>query len=195
VSTVDPDSTTRPAPGSDEEDLLLRLRREHRDAAGLLAAIQRRTGSEAGGAVDTVRELITDLVQHSVAERQHLLPLVRQYLPDGDAAAERIIAGQERLERELKLLEQLPVRGEFWIHLRIVENLVSQHAGEVERSVFTPLAAAVPADELQKLGRRAAQTSRIAPTHPHPHSPREGAALAAAAPGAGLVDRVRDLFS
>lgn len=192
-STAD-QSTTRPAPESDGEDLLLRLTREHRDAAGLVLALQRRTGSDAGDAVETARELITDLVRHSVSERIHLLPLVRRYVPEGDTAADRIDAGQQKLEYQLQQLERLPMKGDFWIHLKIVDALVTQHAGELESRVFPALAAACPADELRDAGARAAKTARTAPTHPHPHAPREGAALAAAAPGAGLVDRIRDLF-
>ena len=134
-------------------------------------------------------------MRHSVGERTHLVPLVREHLPDGDTVAARMDTGSTRLERELQALERLPMRGDFWIHLKIVESLVTQHAGELEQYVFPRIAAAVPADELAQLGRRAARTARVGPTHPHPNAPREGAALAAAAPGAGLVDRVRDLFT
>ncbi|WP_018333351.1 hemerythrin domain-containing protein [Actinomycetospora chiangmaiensis] len=192
-STAD-QSTTRPAPETDGEDLLLRLTREHRDAAGLVLALQRRTGSDAGDSVATARELITDLVRHSVSERIHLLPLVRRFVPEGDAAADRIDAGRQELEYQLQQLERLPINGDFWVHLEAVDALVAQHAGELESHVFPVLAAACPAEELADAGRRAARTARTAPTHPHPHTPREGAALAAASPGTGLVDKVRDLF-
>lgn len=193
--TTTPDETTaRTSSTGEDEDLLTRLVREHREASALLLGLQRRTGSEAGDSVDTARKLISDLVQHSVGERTHLVPLVREHLPDGDTVATRIEWGSERLEREMQQLERLPMRGDFWIHLKIVESLVSQHAGELEQYVFPRIAAAVPADRLSDLGHRAARTARTAPTHPHPNAPREGAALAAAAPGAGLVDRVRDMF-
>ena len=195
MTTTHDESTARTASEGEDEDLLTRLVREHREATALLAALQRRTGSEAGDSLDTVRALITDLVRHSVGERTHLVPLVREHLPDGDTVAARMETGSTRLERELQALERLPMRGDFWIHLKIVESLVTQHAGELEQYVFPRIAAAVPADELAQLGRRAARTARVGPTHPHPNAPREGAALAAAAPGAGLVDRVRDLFT
>ena len=195
MTTTHDESTARTASEGEDEDLLTRLVREHREATALLTALQRRTGSEAGDSLDTVRALITDLVRHSVGERTHLVPLVREHLPDGDTVAARMETGSTRLERELQALERLPMRGDFWIHLKIVESLVTQHAGELEQYVFPRIAAATPADELAQLGQRAARTARVGPTHPHPNAPREGAALAAAAPGAGLVDRVRDLFT
>jgi hypothetical protein len=195
MTTTHDETIDRASSGTEDEDLLTRLVREHREASALLVALQRRTGSQAGDSVDTVRELITDLVRHSVGERTHLVPLVREHLPDGDTVAERMAWGATRLEQELKALERLPMRGDFWMHLKIVESLVTQHAGELEQYVFPRIVAAVPADELAQLGQRAARTARIGPTHPHPNAPREGGALAAAAPGAGLVDRVRDLFS
>jgi hypothetical protein len=195
MTTTHDEATDRATTDREDEDLLTRLVREHREAAALLTALQRRTGSDAGDSVDTVRALITDLVRHSVGERTHLVPLVREHLPDGETVAARMETGSERLERELQQLERLPMRGDFWIHLKIVESLVTQHAGELEQYVFPRIAAATPADELAQLGQRAARTARVGPTHPHPNAPREGAALAAAAPGAGLVDRVRDLFT
>lgn len=195
MTTTHDQGTDRASSQGEDEDLITRLVREHREASTMLATIQRRTSAQADDAVDTVRELITNLVRHSVGERTHLVPLVREHLPDGDTVAARMEWGATRLEQELQQLERLPMRGDFWIHLKIVESLVSQHAGELEQYVFPLVVADTPADELADLGRRAARSARVGPTHPHPNAPREGAALAAAAPGAGLVDRVRDLFT
>jgi hypothetical protein len=165
------ESTTRPAPGSDDEDLLLRLTREHRDAAGLILALQRWSGAGAGDPAWTARELVTDLVRHSLAERIHLLPLVRRHLPGGEATAARIETGQQELEHQVQELDRLAVTADPLSHLTVVDALLTRHADELERHVFPALAAACPVEELRAAGARAA--------------PREGA---------GLVDRIRNLF-
>lgn len=184
-------STDRPAPGTDGEDLLLRLTREHRDAAGLVLALQRWRADGAGDPAGTARELVTDLVQHAADEREHLLPLVRRHLPEGDAIAGRIVAGHGRIEEQVLPLEHLSGDGDVRPRLEAVDALVARHAEDLERHVFPALDAACPAEELREAGVRAARTTRsarAAPTLSYPS--REGTGT----PGPGLVDRIRDLF-
>jgi hypothetical protein len=61
--------------------------------------------------------------------------------------------------------------------------------------LFPKLRQACSQQELMELGKKVQQTEKMAPTRPHPSSPSEGAALAALAPGVGLIDRVRDALS
>jgi hypothetical protein len=190
------DTATAPAPNSDDEDVITRLAREHRDVEGGFQAIEADFGHASDAVVENFRQVVADLVRQSVAEEVHLYPLVRERLEGGDAIADRMIWQNHEAEKTMKAMESLPLRGvDFWHQFKILTNLVRQHSGEQEMHLLPELRRVLSADELVDLGRKMAATERTAPTRPHPNSPTEGGALAALAPGAGLVDRLRDAFS
>jgi hemerythrin superfamily protein len=187
--------TTTP-PTAPSTDLIDVLSAEHREVEGLFAEIEARFGSSGAEVEDLVQRVVTRLVQHTVAEEVHLYPLVREVLPDGDALAAREIAEHDETERTMKRLESLKAKSaDYWMTYRILTNLVSQHVGEEEMYLFPALAAAVSKEDREQVGDRMISTEKTAPTRPHPDSPSEGGALAALAPGAGLVDRVRDAIT
>ena len=177
-------------------DFIEVLSAEHREVERLFAELEAHFGSSSAEVEDTAREVVTRLVEHTVAEEVHLYPLVREVLPDGDALAEREIAEHDATERTMKRLESLkPKSADFWMTYRILTNLVSQHVGEEEKYLFPALAATVSQEDREQIGDRMLSTEKTAPTRPHPDSPSEGGAQAALAPGAGLVDRVRDALT
>jgi hemerythrin superfamily protein len=191
--TTTPDAARQTARST---DLIEILSAEHREVERLFAELEARFGSSAPEVEDTAREVVTRLVQHTVAEEVHLYPLVREVLDDGDAIAEREIAEHDAAESTMKRLEGLPATsGDFWMTYRVLTNLVTQHVGEEEMYLFPRLTAAVSKEDREQIGDRMLSTEKTAPTRPHPASPSEGGALAALAPGAGLVDRVRDALS
>jgi hemerythrin superfamily protein len=172
------------------------LSAEHREVEGLFAQLEAHFGSSSAEVQDIARQAVARLVQHSVAEEVHLYPLVREVLDDGDAIAEREIAEHDAAERTMKRLEALPAKSaDFWMTYRILTNLIAQHVGEEEMYLFPRLAGAVSQEDREQIGDRILSTEKTAPTRPHPDSPSEGGALAALAPGAGLVDRVRDALT
>ncbi|WP_328307996.1 hemerythrin domain-containing protein [Actinomycetospora sp. NBC_00405] len=177
-------------------DLIDVLAAEHREVEALFAELEARFGASGPEVEDIAQRVVTRLVQHSVAEEVHLYPLVRRVLDDGDALAEREIAEHDAAERTMKRLEALPARSaDFWMTYRILTNLIAQHVGEEEQYLFPRLAAAVAKEDREQIGDRILSTEKTAPTRPHPASPSEGGALAALAPGAGLVDRLRDALT
>jgi hemerythrin superfamily protein len=177
-------------------DLIDVLAAEHREVEALFAELEARFGASGPEVEDIAQRVVTRLVQHSVAEEVHLYPLVREVLDDGDALAEREIAEHDAAERTMKRLESLPARSaDFWMTYRILTNLIAQHVGEEEQYLFPRLAAAVAKEDREQIGDRILSTEKTAPTRPHPASPSEGGALAALAPGAGLVDRLRDALT
>jgi hemerythrin-like domain-containing protein len=188
--------TTTPQQTAPSTDLIDVLAAEHREVEALFAELEARFGSSSSEVDDLASRVVTRLVQHSVAEEVHLYPLVREVLDDGDALADREIAEHDEAERTMKRLESLPAKsGDFWMTYRILTNLISQHVGEEELYLFPRLAAAVSKEDREQIGDRMLSTEKTAPTRPHPDSPSEGGALAALAPGAGLVDRVRDALT
>jgi hypothetical protein len=185
-----------PAPDSDQEDVVTRIMREDRDVEGLFRAVEAEFGHSSDTVAENVRQVVADLVRQSVAKEVHLYPFLRERLDGGDALADRMIWQNHEAEKTMKAMESLPFRGvDFWHQFKILTSLVRQHAGEVELYLLPRLRREASADELLDLGRKMASTERTAPTRPHPNSPTEGGALAALAPGAGLVDRLRDAFS
>jgi len=72
---------------------------------------------------------------------------------------------------------------------------IRQHVQEEESEVFPQFRSRVDADELQKLGTVVQALKKVVPTHPHPMAPDHPPFNALLAPGAALVDRVRDMLS
>lgn len=187
---------TENAESAQSADIIQTLTQQHREVEALFGELEGCFGTKAQEAEDAARKAVTLLVEHSVAEEVHLYPLVRRTLDDGDALADREIAEHDEAERTMKRLESLPASsGDFWLTFRILTNLIRQHVGEEEKTLFPLLARACDAGELRELGQKVRSTERFAPTRPHPQAPSEGAALSALGPAAGLVDRIRDALS
>jgi hemerythrin superfamily protein len=141
-------------------------------------------------------QVVTSLVKHSVAEEIYLYPTVRKVVAGGDDIADHEISEHDEAEQTMKRLEALtPGEVEFWPTLHELIGEIRHHVQDEENDLFPKLRAACSREQLQELGRRVEQVEAVAPTRPHPASPSEGAALAALAPGAGLVDRVRDALA
>jgi len=139
---------------------------------------------------------IAELVRHAVAEEAYLYPTASQVLSGGEDLVRREIADHTRAEKLMKELEGIPVHHTRYFKLisELAEE-VSAHIEEEETVLFPQLRAACDAEELVRLGARAEAIKRIGPTHPHPSAPDTPPWNIILAPGAGLVDRLRDLFS
>jgi hypothetical protein len=72
---------------------------------------------------------------------------------------------------------------------------VRHHVHDEESDVFPRLRQVCTPEDLQALGRKVEAVKKIAPTRPHPAAPDHPPFNKLLAPGAGLVDRVRDALS
>lgn len=166
---------------------------QHREVEQMFVALERIDGAASEEALVLARQAVIALVQHSVSEEIHLYPAVRKHLDGGDALADREIAEHDEAEQTMKRLDGLlPDREDFWPTVHELIREVRQHVQEEEQELFPRLQEACWPDELRDLGRKVERAHRTAPTRPHPSGPSEGKALAAVAPGTGLVDRIRD---
>ncbi|NSC24685.1 hemerythrin domain-containing protein [Streptomyces albus subsp. chlorinus] len=137
-----------------------------------------------------------ELVRHSVAEEEYLYPAVRAHVPGGGTLADRELEdhrGAERLMKELEGLESGDPSFDRTLTSLIHE--IRSHVSEEEGTLFPRLREAVPPQELAELGDKVRHAKKTAPTRPHPHSPQQPPANKLLAPGAGLVDRIRDALS
>lgn len=177
-------------------DVITFLTEQHREVADVFAQLEDMDGATDEKPQRLAEQVVTSLVKHSVAEEIYLYPAVRKALPDGDDLADHELGEHAEAEQTMKQLEALsPEQPQFWPTLHQLIGEIRHHVGEEENNLFPKLRAACSEQELADLGRKVEQAEKFAPTRPHPSAPSEGGALGALAPGAGLVDRVRDALS
>lgn len=141
-------------------------------------------------------QVIAELVRHSVAEEQYLYPALREHLDDGDSMADEEIAEHSEAEETMKQLESLDAAdAQFRPTLERLIADVRHHIEEEEGDALPRLAAVCPHDQLVELGEQIERAKQMAPTRPHPSAPDTPPWNKILAPGAGLVDRVRDAIS
>ncbi|MDQ1006243.1 hemerythrin superfamily protein [Streptomyces sp. V4I23] len=140
--------------------------------------------------------LTLKLVRHSVAEEEHLYPAVRRYVDGGDDLADKELADHAEVERMLKELESCrPVDDRFDTLLAHLRTSVTSHVQDEENRLFPLLADACPATALDELGEKIRSAKKAAPSRPHPSAPDSPPANKILAPGASMVDHLRELLT
>ncbi|MEU9556203.1 hemerythrin domain-containing protein [Streptomyces fumanus] len=141
-------------------------------------------------------QVTMELVRHSVAEEAYLYPAVRRHVPGGDAIADKELEEHAEAEQLMKDLERHePDDPEFD---RLVTRLMREiraHIADEEGNLFPRLREACSPEALNELGDKVRQAKKTAPTRPHPAAPDKPPMNKIVAPGAGLVDRVRDALT
>ncbi|MFI9564422.1 hemerythrin domain-containing protein [Streptomyces rishiriensis] len=176
-------------------NVIQELTADHREVDELFAQI------EALPEADRQRRELADrltmeLIRHSVAEEEHLYPTVRRYVDGGDDLADKEIADHAEVEHMLKELEGCqPGDARFDALILRLKNSVTAHVDDEENRLFPMLADVCSADALAELGEKVRSAKRHAPTRPHPAAPDTPPANKLLAPGAGLVDRLRDMLT
>ncbi|GGL02750.1 hemerythrin [Sphaerisporangium melleum] len=178
-------------------DVITVLTTDHREVEEIFAELEAlREKRDDDLRRELTEKVITELVRHSVAEEAYLYPAARKFLPDGDRLADREIAEHVHAERLMKQLEGADVTDPaFEGLLDDFMTTVRQHIREEEAELFPELVKYADAEELHDLGKKVTAMKKIAPTRPHPGAPHHPPANKLLAPGAGLVDRIRDLIT
>ncbi|WP_406290253.1 hemerythrin domain-containing protein [Streptomyces sp. NBC_00209] len=176
-------------------NVIAELTTDHREVDELFAKIEAQpVGDEQRRKL--ADELTIELVRHSVAEEMHLYPVVRRFVDDGDDMADEELEDHAKVEQHLKELEGLPADDPRFDHLVAQLKLeVTKHVRDEENRLFPLLAAAVSPETLDQLGEKVRAAKKTAPTRPHPSMPDTPPGNKILGPGAGLVDRARDLLS
>ncbi|OZV75552.1 hemerythrin [Micromonospora echinospora] len=176
-------------------DVIDVLTADHREVEALFVELESRQGApeHRRQLVDVV---IAELVRHSVAEEAYVYPAARKALPDGDRIADHEISEHADAERTMKDLESVdPSDPRFDQLLTHLTSTIRHHVQDEETDLFPRLRAACAHEELVELADKVTAAKRIAPTRPHPAAPDRPPANKLLAPGAGLVDRMRDALS
>ncbi|MEU7057992.1 hemerythrin domain-containing protein [Streptomyces sp. NPDC046197] len=176
-------------------DVIQELTTDHREVEEIFAQIEALpTGDKRRK--DLAEQATIELVRHSVAEEMYLYPAVRHHLPDGDSIADREIEDHSEAERTMKELEDCSAGEARFDQLigRLMRE-IREHVTDEEQNLFPQLRQAAGADALEDLGEKVRRAKKVAPTRPHPAAPDTPPANKLLAPGAGLVDRIRDAVS
>ncbi|MCX2729244.1 hemerythrin domain-containing protein [Saccharopolyspora sp. NFXS83] len=145
---------------------------------------------------ELVDHTITEPVRHSVAEEQHLYPAARRVLADGDEIVDHEVQEHAEAEVVMKRLESTATTDpEFDRLTRQLIGDVRHHVQDEEQDLLPRLREACSADERRELGEKILRAKEAAPTRPHPAAPDRPPANKILAPGAGMVDRLRDALS
>jgi hemerythrin superfamily protein len=177
------------------QDVVDVLMADHREVEAIFVELESRQGTP-----EHRRQLadvmIAELVRHAVAEEAYVYPAARKSLPDGKQVAEHEIAEHSEAERTMKQLESLdPSDPRFDQLLAELTSTIRHHVQDEESDLFPRLRAACAREELVELAGKVAAAKKVAPTRPHPAAPDRPPANKLLAPGAGLVDRMRDALA
>jgi hemerythrin superfamily protein len=139
---------------------------------------------------------IIELVKHSEAEEQAVYPAMRKSLPNGDELVEHEISEHSEAEQIMNSLDGMdPSDPQFDPLMHQLMGAIRHHIQEEEGDAFPRFRQAVGQDELDKLAGTVETIKKVAPTRPHPAAPDHPPMNAMLGPGAGLVDRVRDMIT
>jgi hemerythrin superfamily protein len=175
-------------------DLIDDIIADHRAVEELFKEIDKSPEPDARRAL--VEHTITELVRHSVAEEQYLYPTTRKVLPDGDKITDHDLEEHAKAEKLMKRIEDTKsVDNKFNELVGTLMDDIRHHVEEEESDLLPKLRDACDAAQLRELGEKFEKAKKTAPTRPHPSAPNQPPANKILAPGAGLIDRMRDALT
>ncbi|MDR8413773.1 hemerythrin domain-containing protein [Nonomuraea sp. 3-1Str] len=182
--------------GGEQRDVITVLVTDHREVEQMFAELETMIGAIGERPQTLAEQVVIELVRHSVAEEAYLYPAVREHVPGGDELADKEIAEHAEAEETMKRLERLePGDDDFWPVLEELMREIRHHIQDEEGDLFPRLRAACPPEALTELGAKVERAKKLAPTRPHPSAPDKPPADKLLAPGAGLIDRLRDALT
>jgi hemerythrin superfamily protein len=175
-------------------DVIQLLEHDHREVEEMFADFEQATTSEDRRAI--ADKVIIELVRHSEAEEQAVYPVMAKKIDGGKDLVEHEIDEHSKAEKIMKQMDGLAADDpQLAVLMGQLKSAILEHVREEEGEAFPKLRQVASQDELDKLGTVAQGLKKIVPTHPHPMAPDHPPFNALLAPGAALVDRVRDLIS
>jgi hemerythrin superfamily protein len=175
-------------------DVIELLETDHREVEQMFAEFERATDPQERRVL--ADKIIIELVRHSEAEEQAVYPAMAKNIEGGKEMVEHEIDEHSRAERIMKDLDGMdPTDPTFGVLMTELMAAIRHHVQEEEGEAFPKFRQAVDQDELDKLGTVVEALKKVVPTHPHPMAPDHPPFNALLAPGAALVDRVRDMLN
>lgn len=178
-----------------KNDLVSVVVADHRAVESVFKELESHSGSPEHRR-NLADHVIAELVRHSVAEEEHMYPAVRKSLENGGTIADHEIEEHSEAERLMKDLEGVdPTDARFDELLGKLMKAIRHHVQEEESDLLPKLQSVCSEQELRDLGEKVLKAKEKAPTRPHPSAPDTPPANRILAPGAGLIDKLRDALS
>src|SRR3954469_2766227 len=122
--------------------------------------------------------------------------MIRKSIDNGDQIVEHEIDEHSKAERMMNALDTISAADtQFGVLMQQLMASIKEHVAEEENDVFPQFRTKVDANELNKLGETVERLQKVVPPRPHPMAPPPPPFNALLGPGAGLVDRLRDMLS
>jgi len=175
-------------------DVIELLEHDHREVEQMFAEFEQTTDRKEK---EVLRDkIIIELVRHSEAEEQAVYPTIRKVIDNGEQIIEHEIDEHSKAERIMKELDGMSADDpQFGVLMQQLMAAITEHVQEEENDVFPQFRSRVDKEELESLGKKVEALKKVVPTHPHPMAPDHPPFNALLAPGAGLIDRLRDMLS
>jgi hemerythrin superfamily protein len=165
---------------------------DHRTVEDLFSQYEK--ASDPGEQTRIVHQVIHELAVHGEIEELLFYPRLRTALGDGNALADEAIHEHVEIKQTLNALDKMKAGDDgFDTLMKELMAEVRHHVEEEERDIFPAIRAAMPAKQLEQLGRSLQGAKAIVPTRPHPAAPTGPIGKLATSPPVALVDRVRDV--
>lgn len=172
------------------QDIIDLIRSDHDVVRGLLADIEQAAADDRG---ELFEELVGELARHEAAEEAIVHPTLRDDVAGGAAVAQQVLEQESEAESQLAKMEKMdPSSTEFLQAFRSLRADVEAHAEHEESEELPKLREGLEAQHLRDMAEAWTQLKKIAPTHPHPHTPQNPEVRAVVGPVAGAFDRARD---
>jgi hemerythrin superfamily protein len=175
-------------------DVIELLEHDHREVEEMFVEFDNATSSEEKRTI--ADKIIIELVRHSEAEEQAVYPLMAKKIDGGKPLVEHEIDEHTEAEKLMKQMDGMDASDpQLGVLMGELKKAILEHIKEEEGEAFPKLRDVTTKDEREKLGTVVQGLKKIVPTHPHPMAPDHPPFNALLAPGAALVDRVRDLLT
>jgi hemerythrin superfamily protein len=175
-------------------DVIELLEKDHREVEQMFAEFEQSTDPQERRTI--ADKIIIELVRHSEAEEQAVYPAMAKNIEGGKEMVEHEISEHSEAEQLMKQLDGMdPGDPQFGVLMQQLMSAIRHHVQEEEGEAFPKFRQATSQEELESLASTVQTLKKIVPTHPHPMAPDHPPFNALLAPGAALVDRVRDMLT
>ncbi|HET7651580.1 MAG TPA: hemerythrin domain-containing protein [Acidimicrobiales bacterium] len=169
-------------------DAIELLTEQHREVEQLWRML------EVGRSTETGQKIVEALSRHDAIETQLLYPELRE--AGGEEGKELSAHSLDEHKQVRELLTRVDGKDfgddAVFATMRECVEAVMHHVQEEESTIFPLLRSVCDEPRLMDLGTRMAEMHRMAPTHPHPHTPDSKVGATVAGAVSAVVDRARD---
>jgi hemerythrin-like domain-containing protein len=140
--------------------------------------------------------IVEELSKHAAIEEQVFYPVARATVPDTEDVVLESLEEHHIVKWVLSEIDGMdPADERFDAKMTVLIENVRHHVEEEEQEFFPKVRAELDRNALAEVGEALEAAKQAAPSHPHPRSPDTPPGNLAAAPGAGMVDRIGDTVS